>query len=305
VQRGECKKVTKFSDVHDIVEIEHGGGTRKSERSKGAGASPVPASELSIDFFSKCAIRAGIACMTGIMHAARVETDRFSLGAGNGGGTAESSSEATPKIVLVWLPARVLKIVPSKATPDHDNTNGGIRISQYTISKEEATIITNEHQGDVISFGAYAPRYSTKPCFSGDKRHGVVNYSTNSSNNGEDIKEYDAEALAAVPSSEIVKLWLVDTGCASDLIARKDVAHLEEHFQTAAKPMMFRTANGTTAATTVIVLRHPGMESNIAPYIIKDTPAVMSVGKKVMHENYGFHWPGKKGFLTSLPPGAN
>ena len=35
---------------------------------------------------------------------------------------------------------------------------------------------------------------------------------------------------------------------------------------------------------------HPGLREPIFPLVLKDTPPVLSVGKRVMHQGYGFHW---------------
>ena len=100
-----------------------------------------------------------------------------------------------------------------------------------------------------------------------------------------------------------VKLWLVDTGCGHDLVSLKSVRELENMFKTGGSEVVFATANGSTPAKGRVKLQVPGLDEIINRYILADTPAVLSVGRRCRAEGYSFLWlNGCKPFFTKLLP---
>ena len=92
-------------------------------------------------------------------------------------------------------------------------------------------------------------------------------------------------------SGSVVDMWLVDTGCGHDLVGRKDYSLRESNLVHADVPLTFATANGYTPATYRYPLFLEEIGYEIAPYVLKDTPAVLTVGGRVMNEDFSFFWP--------------
>ena len=79
-------------------------------------------------------------------------------------------------------------------------------------------------------------------------------------------------------SGSVVDMWLVDTGCGHDLLGRKGYDLKESNFVYADVPLTFGTANGEALATFRYLLSLDEIGYDIAPYILKDSPAVLTVG---------------------------
>ena len=97
-------------------------------------------------------------------------------------------------------------------------------------------------------------------------------------------------ALLAKPKSG-VKLWLIDTGCGHDLIGKTELKACKALAKRAKVPIMFSTANGQTPANDVGEMFVQELGEAVEPYILEDTPAVLSVGMRCMQHNYTFVWP--------------
>ena len=53
---------------------------------------------------------------------------------------------------------------------------------------------------------------------------------------------------------KVAKLWLQDTGCGHDLVARKELKQLCAYIEYADIPMTFHSANGTTGTYEIMKL---------------------------------------------------
>ena len=84
--------------------------------------------------------------------------------------------------------------------------------------------------------------------------------------------------------------WIFDTGSGVDLVAKHDVSHAGKHIETAERASVFTTANGSTKATNVCRASMPALSEEIVPYVLDDTPPVLSVGLRCKHYGYEFHW---------------
>jgi len=95
-------------------------------------------------------------------------------------------------------------------------------------------------------------------------------------------------------------LWLQDTGCAHDLVGKQEVKQIADSIRQAEAPIRFTTANGSPPlADACIDLKCWELDDeDLAPYVLAGTPAVMSIGKRVMHLGYDFIWIGSR----KLPP---
>ena len=82
----------------------------------------------------------------------------------------------------------------------------------------------------------------------------------------------------------------MDTGSGVDLVTRSAVTHASKHFEKATFTMEFNTANGKTTAHEVVKATMPPLSECIRPYVLEQTPAVLSVGLRCKKYGYAFHW---------------
>eukprot|EP00972_Heterocapsa_arctica_P035628 5242241-Heterocapsa_arctica.AAC.1 len=55
--------------------------------------------------------------------------------------------------------------------------------------------------------------------------------------------------------------------------------------------MPFQTANGLTVSTHSAPMQITEFGEDIAPLVLQDAPAVLSVGDRTMNKGYAFVWP--------------
>eukprot|EP00972_Heterocapsa_arctica_P046207 6816637-Heterocapsa_arctica.AAC.1 len=55
--------------------------------------------------------------------------------------------------------------------------------------------------------------------------------------------------------------------------------------------MPFQTANGLTVSTHSAPMRIEDLGEEISPFVLQETPAVLSVGDRTMNKGYAFVWP--------------
>ena len=66
---------------------------------------------------------------------------------------------------------------------------------------------------------------------------------------------------------------------------------MKKFLRKAAKPITFITANGKTRATEMIGLFIKEFGTQVSPYVLDSTPALLSVGFRCMELGYTFVWP--------------
>ena len=95
------------------------------------------------------------------------------------------------------------------------------------------------------------------------------------------------------------KSWLVDSGSDLDLISSGDMSAVNAtNKRKADESVRLTTANGNIVGTDVVDVNVKGMTESCSPYVLPNTPAVLSLGKRCMEEGYGFIWiPGKEPML--------
>ena len=85
--------------------------------------------------------------------------------------------------------------------------------------------------------------------------------------------------------------FILDTGCGHDLISRQKVEAMSgviSHDDEGG--MSFMTANGVTQTQEVMNFRPKELNQDSKAYVLEETPAVLSVGKKCMEQGYSFIW---------------
>eukprot|EP00972_Heterocapsa_arctica_P040212 5924494-Heterocapsa_arctica.AAC.1 len=110
-------------------------------------------------------------------------------------------------------------------------------------------------------------------------------------------------AASARTKSKLVELWLTDTGCAHDLASLSDVTHCGHKLQPLVDNVKFQTANGGTVSTHNAPMQIIEVSERVCPYVLKETPAVLSFGDRTMNKGYTFVWPAYRNPYFIIPNG--
>jgi hypothetical protein len=95
----------------------------------------------------------------------------------------------------------------------------------------------------------------------------------------------------AMPVTPGTRYWLADTGCPVDLVGRPTLpAYEADRVEQAAISQNFDTANGSLPADQTTCMQVEGLPEAIDPYVLENTPDVISIGKRCVRYGYGFHW---------------
>ena len=88
------------------------------------------------------------------------------------------------------------------------------------------------------------------------------------------------------------RYWLLDSGAAQDMISRYQIPkHMIERIYNEHPPITLNTANGSIDVKERLVYKlNMGSLKEIKPWVLDDTPAVISIGQLVMLHGYGFYW---------------
>ena len=97
-------------------------------------------------------------------------------------------------------------------------------------------------------------------------------------------------AASAKGKCDMLDLWLVDTGCSHDLTSTANVKLSGGETRGVEKAVIFQTANGDTPSTHVAPISFSELSETIEPYVLKETPSVISVGGRTMNKGCSFVW---------------
>ncbi len=93
-----------------------------------------------------------------------------------------------------------------------------------------------------------------------------------------------ASALPAHSQQPIkARTWLMDSGASLDLISKSDIAPHADLVRKGEK-VMLDTANGEYLASKRIDLHLGVLGESISPYVLKSTPPVLSLGRRVVEQ---------------------
>ena len=84
--------------------------------------------------------------------------------------------------------------------------------------------------------------------------------------------------------------FILDSGSGHDLISARKAERMNLKQRTC-DPIMFHTANGSTATQTEAEIELGTFDMTSHAYVLDDTPSVMSLGKRCMEEGYSFVCP--------------
>ena len=81
--------------------------------------------------------------------------------------------------------------------------------------------------------------------------------------------------------------FILDSGSGHDLISARKAERMNVKMR-ACEPIVFHTANGSTATNTEAEIDLGTFDMTSQAYVLDDTPSVMSLGKRCMEEGYSF-----------------
>ena len=93
----------------------------------------------------------------------------------------------------------------------------------------------------------------------------------------------------------------MDTGCGHDLIGEKAINGYPVEYMNATEAPTFSTANGKATATMVSPMYSEVLQETIRPYVMAETPAVLSIGRRCMEQGYSFIWRANQRPVLVLP----
>ena len=99
------------------------------------------------------------------------------------------------------------------------------------------------------------------------------------------------EAASAITIDAMVKRrkWMIDSGCAMDLVSRKELAPEEIKLAERVRKIKFNTANGSTASEAAINFDIKVLSECALVRMLDSTPVVLSMGMRCMRMGYSFH----------------
>ena len=110
-----------------------------------------------------------------------------------------------------------------------------------------------------------------------------------------------ADRLAT--SASLPSCWIADTGCGHDLLCQQHIAkHGQECRTRVPAPPQFSGVGGCMTANMKLPLKSLALQSEVDPFVLPATPAVLSVGRRCVRKGWAFYWPpwSKRPVLT--PP---
>ena len=95
-------------------------------------------------------------------------------------------------------------------------------------------------------------------------------------------------------------MWLVDTGASFHVVGRKELRRgIRRLSRPADIPVEVDTATGKVKLDHVVPPRLQELGLDISPFLISQSPAVLSIGRLCMEQKFSFSWkPGRAPTLT-------
>ena len=179
---------------------------------------------------------------------------------------------------IIWLNKSVLLFESADQLAPYGRRAGRAHEGIKTVSitrraaphYSEITARDFEYVGDCPFLSGYYPIFAGEP-----KR--VANANGN-------------VAASAKGERDMLDLWPVDTGCGHDLISNTNVKLSGGETKRFEKAVIFQIANGDTPSTHVAPISFRELNETIEPYVLKETPSVISVGDRTMNKGCPFVW---------------
>ena len=84
--------------------------------------------------------------------------------------------------------------------------------------------------------------------------------------------------------------WMIDSGCAMDLVSRAELSPGELAMPERVRRIKFNTANGNTTSESAIKFNIEALSECVLVRILESTPGVLSKGMRCIRLGYSFHW---------------
>jgi len=86
--------------------------------------------------------------------------------------------------------------------------------------------------------------------------------------------------------------WIADTGCGHDLLAKRwvDEADKARLFESSS-PLLFTGVGGEVPAKLKLLLHSAKLGKDVEPYVLDETPDVLSIGMRCVEHGWSFWWP--------------
>ena len=190
-------------------------------------------------------------------------------------GRFAGSKEDNRKSPVIWLNESVLLFESADKFAPYGRRAGRARESVKTVSitrraalhYSEITARGLENVGECPFLSGCYPIFVDEP-----KR--VANASEN-------------VAASVEGKRDMLDLWLIDTGCGHDLVSNTNVNLSGSETRRLEKVVIFQTANGDAPSTHVAPI---SFRETVEPYVLKETPSVISVGDRTMNKGCSFVW---------------
>ncbi len=119
------------------------------------------------------------------------------------------------------------------------------------------------------------------------KEHGIL------VDAGEATARRTVEAVTAIARGTwaLRRKWMIDSGCAMDLVSERELTQEEMALSKRVKSIKFNTANGGTCSDREIRFNIEPLLECVYLRILRSTPGVLSMGMRCMGQGYSFHWP--------------
>ena len=178
---------------------------------------------------------------------------------------------------MLWIPDHAVLFNPTDSLAAYGRkrwpTTEGIGTISTTrkdaLRHSEIVAATYEHIGD-------------SPFLAGPRRFKLVD--------GELVEEQGNTAASAKARLGASDLWLVDTGCGHDLVSATNAKLSRGTSKFLDTQVTFRIANGDAPSTHSSQIFIEELNEMIEPFILKDTPSVISVGGRAMGKGCPFLW---------------
>ena len=102
---------------------------------------------------------------------------------------------------------------------------------------------------------------------------------------------FDAASAITLSVQGTRKKWMIDSGCAMDLISKRELRDEEMALAERVRRIKFNTANGNTSSEMAITFDIETLAECALVRILDSSPAVLSMGMRCMRMGYSFHWP--------------
>ena len=110
-----------------------------------------------------------------------------------------------------------------------------------------------------------------------------------------------ALSVEEIPDHSMVVKWIIDSGCGHDLVSRQVLEGFMNLIFKANKPITFNTANGLAPSYDKASIGVRELAMIVKAWVMQSSPAVLSLGKRCMEEDYDFVWP-RRGVPYFLSP---